>query len=434
MSVLNNDVLWLTKSWLAHDSKTVEDSFKTVCSDRGRFLDKDYTPYDIGSWINLPVEDGKEFIQLSRTRIRVPEIMLLANYNHIPVRTVVFCRRNIWRRDRGRCFVPETLILMENGGFQPINSIEVGDRVLDAEGNVQDVDFVFSKHTNDDLVVLRHRGNGDYLTCTSDHRILVSDKNFNTKWVEAGDITTNDYLFELSQVPHLQNIQNGRIPRPLDLNIICNALKNLKYTDHTVRDYNRKTVHRHVSIDEKLGRFVGYFLAEGNVFDNRVTFSLHIDEDDFASDIQKLIKSIFDVDVSLKKFPDKHLQQVICNSSIIAEFVRNWCFHNAEKRVQSKDLPRNYLKGILYGILRGDGTFNEDQFRATLMMKTENLIRDIYLVSHLCGIRATLSKTGRRKDGRSYKSVIYNAQEFNKIAQVCMLEKKQYTRNSKVYI
>lgn len=103
MSVLNNDVLWLNKSWLAHDSKTVEDSFKTVCSDRGRFLDKDYVPYDIRSWINLPVEDGKEFIQLSRTRIRVPEIMLLVNYNHIPVRVVVFCRRNIWRRDKGRC-------------------------------------------------------------------------------------------------------------------------------------------------------------------------------------------------------------------------------------------------------------------------------------------------------------------------------------------
>lgn len=103
MSVLTEPVLWLNKSWLPHDSKTVEDSFKTVCADRGLFLDSDYVPHDLGSWINLPVAEGSAFIQLTNSRIRVPEIMLLAEYNHIPVRKVVFCRRNLWRRDKGRC-------------------------------------------------------------------------------------------------------------------------------------------------------------------------------------------------------------------------------------------------------------------------------------------------------------------------------------------
>ena len=103
MSVLTNPVLWLNKSWLPHDSKTVEDSFKTVCSDRGLFLDSTYVPHNLESWINLPVEDETEFIQLSQTRIRVPEILLLAEYNRIPTRNVVFCRRNLWRRDKGFC-------------------------------------------------------------------------------------------------------------------------------------------------------------------------------------------------------------------------------------------------------------------------------------------------------------------------------------------
>lgn len=103
MSVLTNPVLWLNKSWLAHDTKTVEESFSTVCSERGLFLDTDYTPHDVGSWINLPVEDDAKFIQLTQKRIRVPEIMLLAEYNRIPARKVVFCRRNVWRRDSGRC-------------------------------------------------------------------------------------------------------------------------------------------------------------------------------------------------------------------------------------------------------------------------------------------------------------------------------------------
>ena len=103
MTALANPVLWLNKSWLAHDTKTVEESFSTVCSDRGFFLDSTYVPHDIGSWINLAVADGAAFIQLTQKRIRVPEIMLLAEYNRIPTRKVVFCRRNLWRRDSGRC-------------------------------------------------------------------------------------------------------------------------------------------------------------------------------------------------------------------------------------------------------------------------------------------------------------------------------------------
>ena len=116
----------------------------------------------------------------------------------------------------------------------------------------------------------------------------------------------------------------------------------------------------------------------------------------------------------------------------MAEFVRNWCFYNGEKRAHAKDFPIAYFQGVLYGIMRGDGTFNEAQSRATLMMSRENLIRDIYLISHLCGIKATLSKTGHRADARIYKSVVYNADEFNKITQVCNLRKKEYVKNSKI--
>ena len=432
MTVLNNPVLWLNKSWLAHDSKTVEDSFSLVCSERGLFLDSTSARHDIGSWINLPVEDGAEFIQLSQTRIRVPEILLLADYNRIPARTVVFCRRNVWRRDQGYCFVPETLILMANGALQRIDSIQEGDKVLDAEGKMQTVEFVFSKHTNEDLVVLRHRGNGDFLTCTPNHRILVSDKNFKTRWVEAQDVTMNDYLCELN----LYN-QIAQSVDDIDLYEICSSLSHLKCSKNSVQEdvvegYNRKSVSRYLSVDENLGRFVGYFLAEGNVDHNRITFSFHIDEDDFADDTEKLIRSIFNIEVSHKLYPNKHVRQVMCYSSIVAEFVRNWCFYKVEKSAHAKDLPIAYFRGVLYGIMRGDGTFNEVQSRATLMMSRENLIRDIYLMSHICGIKATLSKTGHRADERIYKSVVYNAGEFNKITQVCDLKKKPYTQNCKI--
>lgn len=103
-SVLTNPILVLNKSWVPHDSTTVEDAFKVVCSDRGLFLDPEsYIPHGLNSWMDLPVTDGEDFIQTPSRRIRAPEIMLLAEYSKIPERKVVFCRRNLWRRDRRRC-------------------------------------------------------------------------------------------------------------------------------------------------------------------------------------------------------------------------------------------------------------------------------------------------------------------------------------------
>lgn len=111
MSVLTNPVLTLNKSWLPHDSTIVGDAFGVVCSERAVFLEADsnspdpdsYGRHNLNSWCKLPVQDSSAFIQLTNGRIRAPEIMLLTDFNKIPDRKVVFCRRNLWRRDKRRC-------------------------------------------------------------------------------------------------------------------------------------------------------------------------------------------------------------------------------------------------------------------------------------------------------------------------------------------
>lgn len=103
MSVLNQPTLVLNKSWTAIDSTTVKDALGNVISERATFLDADYMQHDMSSWMRLPILEDRPFIQAAHTQVRVPEIMLLSEYGKIPVRKVVFCRRNLWRRDRRRC-------------------------------------------------------------------------------------------------------------------------------------------------------------------------------------------------------------------------------------------------------------------------------------------------------------------------------------------
>ena len=103
MSVLTNPTLVLNKSWHPIDSINVRDALISVASERGVFLNTlDYSQHNIYSWMQLPVKNDN-YIMTSQGPIIVPEIMLLTEYNHVPLRKVVFCRKNLWNRDKRRC-------------------------------------------------------------------------------------------------------------------------------------------------------------------------------------------------------------------------------------------------------------------------------------------------------------------------------------------
>jgi len=103
-SLLYQPILVLNKGWTPIDSTTVREALGNVMSERALFVDPvSYTSHNIMSWMEQAIPEGESFIQASSSRVRVPEIMLLSEYSRVPVRKVVFCRRNLWRRDHRRC-------------------------------------------------------------------------------------------------------------------------------------------------------------------------------------------------------------------------------------------------------------------------------------------------------------------------------------------
>jgi len=103
-NMLTHPVLVLNKGWTPIDSTVLKKALCNVISDRATFVDPvSYTSHDIISWMQQPALDNEPFIQTTRSRIKRPDIMLLSEYSRVPVRKVVFCRRNLWRRDHRRC-------------------------------------------------------------------------------------------------------------------------------------------------------------------------------------------------------------------------------------------------------------------------------------------------------------------------------------------
>ncbi len=63
----------------------------------------DYRLYTWADWSELRPDEGERFIQAVRLRLRVPEVIVLAEYDRLPTAAVSFSRRNVFKRDHWAC-------------------------------------------------------------------------------------------------------------------------------------------------------------------------------------------------------------------------------------------------------------------------------------------------------------------------------------------
>lgn len=104
-SVLDGAVLVLNKGWVPISIVTVRRAICMVICEHAQVVDaEDYSTYDFESWADLgKVFTDGEFILSPRHRIPVPHVILLQDYDKIPVKRVPFSRKNLWKRDEYKC-------------------------------------------------------------------------------------------------------------------------------------------------------------------------------------------------------------------------------------------------------------------------------------------------------------------------------------------
>lgn len=102
--VLQERALVLNSYWTAVGTTSVRKALCLLYRSAARAVHPaDSTVHDFESWASLEVHDGEPCIRAVRYRIRVPEILLLSEYDRVPRRKVTFSRRNVYRRDRNIC-------------------------------------------------------------------------------------------------------------------------------------------------------------------------------------------------------------------------------------------------------------------------------------------------------------------------------------------
>ncbi len=103
-SVISQPVLVLNRSWIAIGIKSVEIAIKTVCTENAEIVDPfDYQQYSWEEWSELTPNENEDTIATVDRRIKVPEVIVLADFDKVHSRSLSFNRMNLFERDRSTC-------------------------------------------------------------------------------------------------------------------------------------------------------------------------------------------------------------------------------------------------------------------------------------------------------------------------------------------
>jgi 5-methylcytosine-specific restriction endonuclease McrA len=102
--MLERPTLILNRNWQPVNVATVARALVLLWNEAARVVDPDdFQLYTWTDWSRLALRDGDTYIQAVRLRLRVPEVIVLAEYDRLPSAAVSFSRRNVFKRDHWTC-------------------------------------------------------------------------------------------------------------------------------------------------------------------------------------------------------------------------------------------------------------------------------------------------------------------------------------------
>ena len=119
-----NVVLVLNRNWQAINVRTPEEVFPQLATRVATALDIDnenhIRPVTWEEWITLPVREQDRAVHTVRAAIRIPTVIVLANYAKVPKKRPKLCAKSIRERDGNRCQYTGRLLRPDEGSLDHV--------------------------------------------------------------------------------------------------------------------------------------------------------------------------------------------------------------------------------------------------------------------------------------------------------------------------
>ena len=304
------------------------------------------------------------------------------------------------------CVGKNTKILLPSGNTSTIENIQKSDWIIAEDGSWTEVTNKWNTGIKQMKRIRLWYGN-ETIDVSVDHKIRVMNEVGEPTWKKANELTTRDFV--LWAYP----LTNESIKQ--------SAIQPQKNAIHLT-----KTLYEN---DYKLGYFLGYYLAEGNISKNlnRISFTCEKNEDFY-----KTFLDLFPIQPNIKLRENRKV--ITYNSKELAMFVENLVGRVKGKHVHKYFLwqyPRKFLKGLYEGWRDGDGSKTQKNFVsiASVHEKIARQMRQVYAIVYQ-EILALDYYKDRERYGIATQPVYLVREYGNKKNR----ERKQITKNGEIFI
>lgn len=252
-----------------------------------------------------------------------------------------------------RCLSGDSIIYTPDG-FIEMKDIKIGDRVIDAYGNITIVKDAWSSTNDSECVSLSIWGGYNELKCTSDHLILSDDN----KWIEARCATKGTWTYSCNPVTGANN--NKEFIELLPFEQTCSK-KNIdpnggRYTHPWLINCGDS-----IELTKEFGFMIGYYIGDGYIAQERCVRFAYNPKTHKANDVARIgrfIESSFGLHFNMID-RDACQGEAYSYSSHLAKTMLHWFGTGCRnKRIPDWIWESNnidFLSGIFDGLVASDG-------------------------------------------------------------------------------
>jgi 5-methylcytosine-specific restriction endonuclease McrA len=117
-------VLVLNRNWQAINIRTPQDAFCQMATGVATALEIEgenhIRPVTWAEWVTLPIREQDQVVHTVRGAIRVPTVIVLANFARVPKKRPKLCARTIRERDGNRCQYTGVVLKPDEGNIDHV--------------------------------------------------------------------------------------------------------------------------------------------------------------------------------------------------------------------------------------------------------------------------------------------------------------------------